>query len=107
MNSLAVVYRRRGKLTEAEELQRRLLDFNLRKEGEESSRTLGSMNNLANILAEQGELAEAEGLFRKVLDINRRVMGEEHPDTFRMMINLAGQAHGAVVALAGTWNVRP
>ena len=88
LGNLALLMKREGRLEEAEESCRHLLDTSLRVLGEDAEETLRAMNNLAAVLATSGELEEAETLMRRTVQARRSVLGDEHPATLTAGNNL-------------------
>ena len=89
MNSLAVILRAQGRVTEAEALDRETLAAARRVLGNDDPVTLSSINSLAVLLRRQGQLEEAEALHREALTTRRRVLGNEDPATINSMTNLS------------------
>lgn len=83
MDSLALQYRRMGRVTEAEELYRESLMRRLRAFGDENKLTLGTMGRLAALLQYKGELDEAESLLNKALVGSEHTFGLDHDQTLR------------------------
>ncbi len=89
VSGLALAYRYKGRLADAEKLAMQVLETKKRLLGVEHSDTLNSMDNLAAIYYEQGRWAEAEELQMQVIETRKRVLGLEHPSTLISMNNLA------------------
>jgi tetratricopeptide (TPR) repeat protein len=83
-----------GKHTEAEALQRQVLEVEELVLGPEHPDTLTAKDNLANSLSGQGKDTEAEVLQRQVLEARERVLGPEHPHTLTTKGNLANSLSG-------------
>jgi tetratricopeptide (TPR) repeat protein len=81
MNDLALLYRRQGKLAQAESLLDRALEDQGRTLGTDHPDTLTTMNNLALVYQVEGKRAQAEPLFVAALEGRHRVLGAEHPET--------------------------
>jgi hypothetical protein len=86
---LALIYKDRGRWTEAETMEVQVMETSRRVLGEEHPDTLTSMANLASTYRNQGRWTEAETMEVQVMETSRRVLGEEHPDTLTSMANLA------------------
>jgi len=91
-NNLAAVYERTGRLDEAEELQKTVLDAKRRVLGPNHPETLSSMHNLALINTARGHLDEAEALHTQVFETRRVELGRQHPKTLESLCALAGVA---------------
>ena len=89
MVNLALTYRNRERLNDAEKLGIQVLATSKRVLGAEHLDTLFSMNNLAFIYADRGRLDDAEELAVQVLETSKRTQGAEHPKTLVCMANLA------------------
>jgi tetratricopeptide (TPR) repeat protein len=77
-----------GKHVEAEPLQRKLLEVEMRVLGPEHQNTLTTAGCLAMSLIGQHKYADAERIQREVLGAQKRVFGPEHPITLRTAMNL-------------------
>src|SRR5438132_12095198 len=77
-NNIAELYRRQGRLDEAERLYRRVLAA-CEKSAEGETRSATAMNNLATLYTMQSRYEEAESLFRRSLQIQEKLLGPEHP----------------------------
>lgn len=95
-NDLSWTLFQQGRLTEAESVQRKLLERERRVLGPEHTNTLGTMGQLATTLCEEGRCAEAEPLDRRVLAARKRLQGPDAFDTLAVMDNLS-----MVLALEG------
>ena len=89
MASAAIMYRKLGRLKEAEMLDLKVLPLRKKLLGAEHPDTLASMDNLAVTYYRQGRLKEAEDLLVKTLAMDKKVLGTEHPDTLISMDHLA------------------
>jgi non-specific serine/threonine protein kinase/serine/threonine-protein kinase len=78
-----------GRLVEAENLERRVLDTQRRVFGPGDQYTLGTMGNLASTLCEENKCAEAEQLDREVLQQQKSLLGPEAHYTLVTMDNLS------------------
>src|SRR5205823_4712440 len=81
---------REGKLSEAERLQRQVLDTSKRVLGSEHPDALMVAGNLANTLQSERQFQEAEKLQREVLEKRRKALGPDNPGTLFSTNNLAG-----------------
>ena len=81
VNNLAICFKARGQLKDAEALYRRDLEASERTLGAEHPETLTSVNNLAICLQAMGQLKDAEVLHRRALEARERTLGADHPDT--------------------------
>lgn len=88
MKHLESVYKHQGRLEEAEELNKEVLEAIKSVLGEEHLETLYAMDELACIYSCQGQLKQAESLQKQVLETRKRVLGAEHPGTLAAMSNL-------------------
>lgn len=80
---------RMGRLDEARNLHRSVLDTRRRILGPDHPETMQSLNNLAVVLEDLSQFEEAEQMHRQLLEQRSRVLGEDHPDTLGTMNNLA------------------
>jgi non-specific serine/threonine protein kinase/serine/threonine-protein kinase len=78
-----------GRYTEAEKLQRELVQRARRVLGAEHPETLRSTNRLAGTLVTVGKNAESEALHREVFEIRSRRLGPLNQDTLTSAFNLA------------------
>ncbi|CZS94317.1 uncharacterized protein RAG0_04354 [Rhynchosporium agropyri] len=78
-----------GRYTEAEVINRRLVDFSAKNFGLKDKDTLRCMNNLAVTYSYQGKLKLAENLYRQVLEEFQALLGSDHADTPRSISALA------------------
>ena len=81
MANLAITYWNQGRLTEAQELEVRVMETRKRALGEEHPDLLKSMDNLALTYRSQGLLKEADQLELRVMETKQRVLGQEQPDS--------------------------
>jgi tetratricopeptide (TPR) repeat protein len=97
MNNLANTLEREGKYADAEALQRRAVELDLRVFGPRHPSTLLSMSSLATILLDQDHYSDAEENYRQILDAQRDVFGPENPETLHTMellgVTLAYEKH--------------
>jgi tetratricopeptide (TPR) repeat protein len=77
-----------GRLTEAEDLARDLLDRRRRLLGADNPQTLASIDLLAGLIMSQGREREAVPYQREVLEGRTRILGEQHAATLLTMGNL-------------------
>jgi Tetratricopeptide repeat len=89
MSNLASIYADRGRRTEAEELNTKLIEIRKRILGQEHPVTLTSMTNFARSDWSQGRLKETEELQMQVVEIEGRTLGRENLFTLRIMSSLA------------------
>jgi tetratricopeptide (TPR) repeat protein len=78
-----------GRLAEAEQAYRQLLDMRRRVLGDEDPATLRTRYGLARTVSFRGRYAEAEAALRELLADQRRVLGDDHADTLRTGYQLA------------------
>jgi tetratricopeptide (TPR) repeat protein len=88
LNNLASLYRKQGRLAEAEVLLKRALLIRKEVFGEESPDLLLSMEALAELYLAQGDDEHAETLLRDGLAMCERVLGEAHPHKARFLSDL-------------------
>jgi tetratricopeptide (TPR) repeat protein len=69
-----------GKLGDAEEKVRELIDLQSRVVGERHPDYAGGLCLLAELLIAQGELHDAEVLVQQAVEVRRKALGERHPD---------------------------
>ncbi|KAL5923854.1 hypothetical protein ACKVV7_001947 [Pyricularia oryzae] len=89
MNNLALVFKNQGKYEEAEQIHRKILEFNKKVLGPKNPETFNNINNLASVFDNQGKYEEAEQMHRKKLAFKKKVLGPENPSTLASMNNLA------------------
>jgi len=87
--NLANVYKKHGKMSEAEKMYREALATKQETLGEHHESTLKSMNNLAVFLIEQKKLKDAIPMLREAFDGYTEAMGLQHPDTITLVRNYA------------------
>jgi tetratricopeptide (TPR) repeat protein len=78
-----------GRLREAEETLRKVVEQRRRVSGSEHTQTLFAINNLALALYRQGRLDEAEPLAKENWQTRSRVFGNQHRDTLQAIANYA------------------
>ena len=88
LNNLASVFRRSGRLAEAEAGYRDALAVARRVFGPAHPQLTRTINNLAVVLMDEGDLAGAEPLMREALAMTRKLYGTEHPDIALQLGNL-------------------
>lgn len=81
--------RRDGRLEEAEEMTRKVLERRTLLLGLDNLDTLASSNHLAIILRARGNYHEAEGIYRNVAMIQERVAGGDNLNLMQTLQNLA------------------
>lgn len=74
LDLLAETLRIQNRPLEAEQMNRRVLQFKQETLGEEHFATLSSMASLAAVISDQGKLEEAESMYRRVLDLDQNKM---------------------------------
>ncbi|NEQ39182.1 MAG: tetratricopeptide repeat protein [Okeania sp. SIO3I5] len=89
LNSLAILYSKQGRYTEAEPLFLEALEMKKRLLGKEHPDVANSLNDLATLYYFQGRYTEAEPLFLEALEMKKRLLGKEHPDVANSLNNLA------------------
>ncbi len=77
-----------GRLKEAEDEHRAVLEARIRTLGADNPSTLTSRANLASIWIEQGRSEEAEAELRAVLEAEVQRLGDKHPSTLISRLNL-------------------
>lgn len=85
--NLASVYKKHGKMKEAEKLYREALNAKIETLGAHHESTLKSMNNLAVFLIEQQRLEDAATMLQRALEGYTVAMGLHHPDTITLTRN--------------------
>lgn len=88
MSSLATVLYRQGKLEEAEDMQRKVLQGHEELLGREHPNTLGSLCNLATTFYELQRYSDALALYQQAYDGFLKALGVHHPRTVRCLCNL-------------------
>jgi len=86
---VARLYRRLGRLAEAESLYNQMIEPARKSLGNEHEITTKAISNYAVLLTEMGRDQEAILHNADVLAIRRRTLGPEHPDTLTSMNNQA------------------
>ena len=76
LNTLGTIIKKRGRLTEAEEIFRRCIEIAEKRDDEKTQSFV--LNSLGGVLKEQGKLSEAEETFRKCLDITQNLDDKKH-----------------------------
>lgn len=85
---LAAIYRKQGRLKEAEELDMEIVQINEKVWGVEHPQTLINKTGLASTYRSQGWLKEAEKLELEVIETSEKVLGTEHEITMVGLGNL-------------------
>ena len=98
MNNLANTLEKGRKATpDAEAVERRAVELDLRVFGPQHPSTLLSMISLATILLDQDHYSDAEKIYRQILGVQRDVFGPENPETLHTMellgVTLAYEKH--------------
>jgi len=89
LNDLAYVLRDRGKLAEAEALQREVLELRRKRLGSEHPEVAVALDSLGLVLRAQGKLAEAERFHREALALERKLPGTQDLPIAITLNNLA------------------
>jgi tetratricopeptide (TPR) repeat protein len=87
--SLALTFRREGRLKEAATLQVEVMEAMERLLGAEHPDTLRIMSELALTYLYQGRCDDAFRLHERALEGRKKLLGEDHPDTLTAMSRLA------------------
>ncbi len=90
LGTLGQIATRKGRLADAEELQRGALEVQLRLHGEAHPASVSALGNLACTLQLEDRLDEAESLHRRAVAQGAALQGERHPDQIARLNNLAG-----------------
>jgi serine/threonine protein kinase/tetratricopeptide (TPR) repeat protein len=93
-SDLAVAYRGLGRLLEALELHREILEQRKSKLGPDHPETFVSLHNVATVLDDLDRHREAIGLREEALARRRAALGPDHSDTLESMRNLANSYAG-------------
>ena len=88
LNSLATVLWEQNRITDTEEVLRRIVEVE-QKRGLQTTAAFVHMDNLAFVLTARGKLDEAESMHRRALEGFRALLGEGSPHTLIAMRNLA------------------
>ncbi|KAF6229366.1 hypothetical protein HO133_007482 [Letharia lupina] len=67
-HNLGILYKRQGKMAEAEKMYQRALEGYEKAWGPEHTSTLDTVNNLGNLYKNQGKMAEAEKMYQRALN---------------------------------------
>ena len=78
-----VGFYQQGRIAEATEVARRLVDWQRRILGAEHPDYAQGLSNLAMLLQKQGDDHQAAALLERVIVIRRESLGENHPETAR------------------------
>ncbi|KAF0243610.1 MAG: peptidase-like protein, partial [bacterium] len=89
LNTLAVLYFRKGDYSKAEPLFIQALDIRRKALGDNHPDTANSIHSLALFYSKKGDYSKAESLLIQALDILRKALGDNHPDTASSINNLA------------------
>jgi non-specific serine/threonine protein kinase/serine/threonine-protein kinase len=95
MHDLAWALMQQGHLSEAEGLERKVLEMQRRMFGSDDPDTLGTLSELAFTLCEEGNCKEAVALNSEVLEKQKHILGPEAEGTLTTMDNLAINLAGA------------
>jgi len=82
MHNRATVLMKQGKLAEATEVSRQVLERSRTVLGPEHPDSLSRMFDLGLALHVGGSFRDAEQVFRQLLPLREKVLGPSHPDTF-------------------------
>ena len=82
MHNRATTLMKQGKLTEAREMSRQVLERSRTVLGPEHPDTLSRMFDLGLALHAGRRFRDAEQVFRQLLPLREKVLGPSHPDTF-------------------------
>ena len=100
LNTLGVIYSRRGDFEKAEQLLKSALEIWEKALGPEHPNVAIALFNLANVRRTRGDFDEAEQLHQRALRIRETTLGPEHPDLASSLNDLAivhrnkiGRAH--------------
>ncbi|RKL31145.1 hypothetical protein BFJ72_g11162 [Fusarium proliferatum] len=88
-SSLAGIYCRQGRNTEAQHILQDVLKVQQDTLGPKDERTIKSMSRLAHAYFNQGLYKEAEKTDQEVLELRREILGERHVDTITTLSSLA------------------
>ena len=89
LNNLALVYRKQGRLEEAERLHTRSLNLLQDTLGPNDARVAMSLHNLAAVYREQGRIEEARPLQERAVAVADKSLGRRDPDAIKMRTALA------------------
>jgi tetratricopeptide (TPR) repeat protein len=78
-NNLALVFQDQGRLDDAEETMRAVIEINKKVLGQSHSHTLRSTAHLAKILNIRNQNDEALSLYQQAISGLKRALGPEHP----------------------------
>jgi tetratricopeptide (TPR) repeat protein len=87
INDLALAYRQRGDLAQAESLYRRALQ--VYRQSSDAGSLVVVLNNLGRVLVEQRQYKEAEQLYREAIGVAQQQLGPAHPDVAIGLSSLA------------------
>jgi tetratricopeptide (TPR) repeat protein len=89
LNTLALLYSRKGEYTKAEPLYQRALAIRERALGPEDLLVGDSLNSLAVLYRLKGDYEKAEQIHQRALNIREKALGPEHPDVAQSLNSLA------------------
>ena len=98
MNLEATLASDRGKLVQAQQIERRAADIALAEYGPNHPISIASMANIATTLRVMGDLPEAISILREVVAKYRAVLPEAHPELLAATANLAMNLRDAGLA---------
>ncbi|SPQ22034.1 4d02eded-7eb9-4f7f-9943-741b74605947 [Thermothielavioides terrestris] len=88
VNNLGNVYRKRGRLTEAESMFQRALEGQENALGRDHPSTLQTVHNLGIFYANQGRLTEAESMFQWALEGQEKALAQDDVSTLDTVCSL-------------------
>jgi CHAT domain-containing protein len=89
VNSLAVLYLRKGDIAKAELFYQRARTIYEKSLGPEHPYLASSLNGLATVYGDRGDYEKAEPLYRQALTIWEKSLGPEHASVSLVLYNLA------------------
>ncbi len=89
LNSLALLYHRRGHYQQAEDFYQDALELRENAAKPDQHAVAQTRNNLATLYQDQGKLQQAAKLFREAIAIDEQALGRDHPETALFISNLA------------------
>ena len=89
LDSLAMLYQKKGEYSRAEPLYLRALAIQEKALGRDHLEVANSLNPLAVLYQQKGEYNRAEALHLRALAIREKTLGPEHPDVAASLNNLA------------------
>jgi tetratricopeptide (TPR) repeat protein len=89
LGNLSMLYSAQQRYSEAESIDRQVLETRERVLGPEHPDTLISITNLGGLYGNQKRYPEAVALFQRALAASEKTLGREHPTTLIVLDNLA------------------